>query len=78
MVHKRSPFGPYKMDKVERRSREIIGNYWRLNDDYKEGLIRCQRRQSRLSDQIKGFVYYILIKIKRIFDKSNHHKQDII
>ena len=26
LVHdKRSPFGPYKMDKVERQSREIIG-----------------------------------------------------
>ena len=28
-----------KMDKVERQSREIIGNYRRLNDDYKEGLM---------------------------------------
>ena len=28
LIHdKRSPFGPYKMDKVERRNREIIGNY---------------------------------------------------
>ena len=24
---KRSPFGPYKMDKVERQIREITGNY---------------------------------------------------
>ena len=40
LIHdKRSPFGPYKMDKVERQCREITGNYWRLNDDYKEGLI---------------------------------------
>ena len=27
LIHdKRSPFGPYKMDKVERRNREIIDN----------------------------------------------------